>query len=94
LDLRKSTSWRKSSLTSRSSTARDPDDVVGIDIRIEEQYGVRGELEEDLLLLTEREDIIRQAAAYTGKTPSPGKRPIQLSFFDSARKREKVGVPC
>ena len=70
------------------------DDVVGIGIRIEEQYAVHGELEEDLRLLTEREDIIIQAAAYTGKTPKPGNHPIQLSFFDNARKRERIGVPC
>jgi len=70
------------------------DDIVGIDIRIEEQYAVYEELNEDLRLLTEREDIIIQAAAYTGKTPRLGKYAIQLSFFDSARKRERIGVPC
>lgn len=70
------------------------DDIVGIDTRIEEQYAVHEELEENLRLLAEREDIIIQAAAYTGKTPNVGNRSIQLSFFDNARKRERWGVPC
>ena len=70
------------------------DDIVGIDIRIEEQHAVLSMLVEELNLLSDREQIIIQAAAYTGKTPMPGKHPIQLSFFDSARKREGIGVPC
>ncbi len=65
------------------------DEIVGIDIRIEEQYAVSEELNEDLRLLTEREDIIIQAAAYTGKTPSPGKHPIQLTLFG-----EKEATRC
>ena len=65
------------------------DEIVGIDIRIEEQYAVHEELEEALRLLTEREDILRQAIAYTGKTPSPGKHPIQLTLFG-----EKEATRC
>ena len=58
------------------------DDVVGIGIRIEEQYAVQEELEENLRLLTEREGIIIQAATYAGKTPRTGGYHIQLSFFE------------
>jgi len=65
------------------------DDIVGIDIRIEEQYAVHEELNEALRLINEREDIIIQTAAYTGKTPSPGKHPIQLTLF-----REKEAALC
>lgn len=70
------------------------DDIVGIDIRIEEQYAVSEDLESDLGLLFEREDIINLAVSVTGKPTVKGRTPIQLSFFDSARKRARVGVPC
>ena len=69
-------------------------ETVGIDIRIEEQYAVSEMLKEELRLLTEREGIIAQAATYTGKTPKGGKSPVQLSLFDGAKKRERMGVPC
>jgi len=70
------------------------DDIVGIDTRIEEQQAVFEELENDLGLLFEREDIINQATAYTGKTPNLEEPAIQLGFFDTAKKRERMGVPC
>ncbi len=68
------------------------DDIVGIDIRIEEQHAVLEMLIQELNLLSDREQIILQAVAYTGKTPSSEKPIYQLGFFDTAKKRERMRV--
>jgi len=70
------------------------DDVVGIDIRIEEQYAVAEELNGDLKLINDRENILRQAACYTGRIPVPHQQAIQLGLFDTAKRRERLGIPC
>lgn len=69
------------------------DDIVGIDIRIEEQYAVREDIEDDLKMIDEREDILIYGSPYR-ESPRPGKHTLQLSFFDSVQKRERLGVPC
>jgi len=70
------------------------DDIIGIDIRIEEQNAVLSMLVEELNLLSDREQIIIRAAANIVKTPSLGKQSIQLGFFDTAQKRERIGILC
>jgi len=44
------------------------DDIVGIDIRIEEQYACRDWLEDQLTLVTERELIIKAKEAHPGES--------------------------
>ena len=58
------------------------DDMVGIDIRIEEQQAVQEELEDDLRLLQDRERVITIAAAYIKKTLKVGRTAIQLGLFE------------
>lgn len=70
------------------------DDIVGIDIRIEEQTAVSDELEGDLGLINERKNIIIVAAAVNRESPKPGRYAVQLGFFDTAKKRERIGVLC
>ena len=69
------------------------DDMVGIDIRIEEQYAVYGELEEDTKVIEERIDAILKVVPVT-QTPRLEEPVYQLGFFDSDKKRERMGVPC
>ena len=56
------------------------DDIVGIDIRIEEQATVREELENSLAVLSAREGIIAQAAMRTRQANDSA----QLGLFDNA----------
>ena len=70
------------------------DGIVGIDIRIEEQYAVSEMLEDDIQQLNERLDLILEIVAVTGRTPRPEEPVYQLGFFDSEKKRERMGVPC
>ena len=69
------------------------DDIVGIDIRIEEQYAVAEWLEDDIQQLEERLDVILEIVAVTGRNyPRPEEPIYQLGFFDSDKKRERMGV--
>ena len=71
------------------------DDIVGIDIRIEEQYAVAEMLEDDIRQLNDRIDIILGIVNVTDKShPGLEEPAYQLGFFDSDKKRERMGVPC
>lgn len=70
------------------------DAIVGINIRIEEQYAAAEELNGDLKLINDRENILRQEACYIGRIPAPHQQGIQLGLFDTAKKRKRIGVPC
>lgn len=70
------------------------DDIVGIDIRLDEQHAVAEWLDDDIQQLEERLDVILEIVAVTGRTPRPEEPVHQLGFFDSQQKRERMGVPC
>lgn len=70
------------------------DDIVGIDIRIEEQSAVSEMFEGTLELVNLRLDVIHGIEAVFGDTPTLRAPAYQLGFFDTDKKRARMGVPC